>query len=163
MGRQSVTGFACFRIGVIFLRTWYCTAMAYPVILFAGRGFNKFSRGQEGRENGVPLTLQMTETRILIRLLWMYFPRNLEFGSASSKLKNFGGGEGVRKHQIPLSVRQCYTAGFQRKCLIVVSVPSNCVEVIEFVIVCVCVCVCVVCDMEKSAAAFLFFVCKEIK
>jgi hypothetical protein len=58
----------------------------------------------EGRENGdlgavapsqgVPLNLQMSETRILFRLLQMYFPRNREFGSALSKLRNFGG-EGV--------------------------------------------------------------------
>jgi hypothetical protein len=36
----------------------------------------------------------MIETRILIWLLWMYFPRNWEFGSALSKLLNFFGGEG---------------------------------------------------------------------
>jgi hypothetical protein len=35
----------------------------------------------------------MSETRILIRLLQMYFPRNWEFGSALSKLRNFGGFE----------------------------------------------------------------------
>jgi len=39
--------------------------------------------------------------------------------------------------------------------------------VTEFVIVCVCVCVsvcvCVACDVEKSVAAFLFFVRKEMK
>jgi hypothetical protein len=36
----------------------------------------------------------MSEIRILIRLLRMYeyFPRNREFGSALSKLRNFGGG-----------------------------------------------------------------------
>jgi hypothetical protein len=33
----------------------------------------------------------MSESRILVRLLWMYFPRNWEFGSALSKLWNFGG------------------------------------------------------------------------
>jgi hypothetical protein len=33
----------------------------------------------------------MSETRILIRLLRMKFPRNWEFGSALSKLRNFGG------------------------------------------------------------------------
>jgi hypothetical protein len=32
----------------------------------------------------------MGETRILIRLLRMYFPRNWEFDSALSKLWNFG-------------------------------------------------------------------------
>jgi hypothetical protein len=35
---------------------------------------------------------KMSETRILVRLLRMYFPRNWEFGSALSKLRNFGGG-----------------------------------------------------------------------
>jgi hypothetical protein len=32
----------------------------------------------------------MGETRILVRLLRMYFPRNWEFGSALSKLRNLG-------------------------------------------------------------------------
>jgi hypothetical protein len=36
----------------------------------------------------------MSETRILIRLLRMYFPRNWEFGSALSKLPNGGAGGG---------------------------------------------------------------------
>jgi hypothetical protein len=36
--------------------------------------------------------LQMSETRILIRLLRMYFPRNWEFVSDLSKLRDFGGG-----------------------------------------------------------------------
>jgi hypothetical protein len=36
----------------------------------------------------------MEEPRILIRLLWVYFTRNWEFGSALSKLQNFGGGGG---------------------------------------------------------------------
>jgi hypothetical protein len=32
--------------------------------------------------SGIPLYLQMSETRILIRLLRIYFSRNWEFGSA---------------------------------------------------------------------------------
>jgi hypothetical protein len=44
-------------------------------------------------QSGVPLNLQMNETHILIRLLRMYIPRNWEFGSAVSKLRNFGKGE----------------------------------------------------------------------
>jgi hypothetical protein len=32
----------------------------------------------------------MNETSILITLLWMYIPRNWEFGSALPKLRNFG-------------------------------------------------------------------------
>ena len=35
------------------------------------------------------------ENRILVRLLRMYFPWNWEFGSALSKLRNFGGGRGL--------------------------------------------------------------------
>jgi hypothetical protein len=31
------------------------------------------------RESGVPLNLQMSETHILIRMLWIYFPRISEF------------------------------------------------------------------------------------
>jgi hypothetical protein len=73
------------------------------------------SRGQqiqlrtEGRENGhlgvvapwsgVLLNLQMGETRILIRLLLMYFPWNWEFGSAFSKLQNSG--EGLNTPPLP--------------------------------------------------------------
>jgi hypothetical protein len=34
----------------------------------------------------------MNEAHILIRLLWMYIPRNWEFGSALAKLRNFEGG-----------------------------------------------------------------------
>jgi hypothetical protein len=62
-------------------------------------GVQQIQLRTEGRENGnlgavvpwseVPLNLQMSETRILIRLLRMYFPRNWEFGSALSKLRNF--------------------------------------------------------------------------
>jgi hypothetical protein len=66
---------------------------------FSGGSTNSVEdRGQRerGSEGGgplirVPLNLQMSETRILIRLLRMYFPRNREFGSALSKLRNFGG------------------------------------------------------------------------
>jgi hypothetical protein len=43
----------------------------------------------------VPLYLQISETCILIRLLRMYFPWNGEFGSASTKLRIFGGGGGL--------------------------------------------------------------------
>ena len=43
----------------------------------------------------------MSESRILVRLLRMYFPRNWEFGSALSKLRNFGGGGGFEHPQTP--------------------------------------------------------------
>jgi hypothetical protein len=46
-------------------------------------------------------------TRILIRLLQMYFPQNREFGSALSKLWNFGGGEGVEHPKPSPSVCHC--------------------------------------------------------
>jgi hypothetical protein len=68
----------------------------------AGEGFNKLSWGQ-GRQNGdlgavapyseVPLNLQMSETRILIRLLQTYFPRFSEFGPASEFRGGGGGGQ----------------------------------------------------------------------
>jgi hypothetical protein len=86
-------------------------AVAYPGSLFRGEGREgREGRGgvqqtqlrTEGRKiggleavdpySGVPLNLQMSETRILISLLQMYFPRNWEFGSALSKLRNLGGG-----------------------------------------------------------------------
>jgi hypothetical protein len=46
----------------------------------------------------------MGETHILIRLLWMYFPQNWEFGSALSKLWNFGGGLNPTKYTIDVEV-----------------------------------------------------------
>jgi hypothetical protein len=42
----------------------------------------------------------MNEAHILIRLLWMYIPRNWEFGSALAKLRNFGGG-GLKPQTLP--------------------------------------------------------------
>jgi hypothetical protein len=51
--------------------------------------------------SGVPLNLQMSESHILIRLLQMCFPRNWEFGSALSKLRNFGGGGGFNPPKTP--------------------------------------------------------------
>jgi hypothetical protein len=55
----------------------------------------QIERGSGGGSplSGVPLYLQMGETRITIRLLRMCFPRNWEFGSALSYLQNFGVGE----------------------------------------------------------------------
>jgi hypothetical protein len=45
----------------------------------------------------------MSESRILVRLLRMFFPRNYEFGSALSKLRNFPGrgGRGGFEHSNP--------------------------------------------------------------
>jgi hypothetical protein len=51
--------------------------------------------GAVAPESGVPLNLQVSETRILVRLLRKNFPQNREFGSALSKLRNFGGGGGL--------------------------------------------------------------------
>jgi hypothetical protein len=83
--------------------------VTYPGILFGGGG-QQIQLRTVDRENedlgavtpwsGVPLNLQMSETRILIRLLRMYFPQKLEFGSALSKLRNFGGG-GEGEHPNP--------------------------------------------------------------
>jgi hypothetical protein len=91
--------------------------VAYPGIFFGG-GFRQefFSGGgggqqiqltTEGRENGdlgavapysgVPLNLQMSESLILVRLFWIYFPRISEFVSASE----FRGGGGVCTPQTP--------------------------------------------------------------
>jgi hypothetical protein len=55
-----------------------------------GRGLREWASG-----GGSPLVsgsnLQMSENHILIRLLWMYFPQNWEFGSALSKLRDLWG------------------------------------------------------------------------
>jgi hypothetical protein len=69
--------------------------VAYPGFFFRGEGGSTNSvedgrqkeRGSEGGSPllGVTLNLQMSETRILIRLLQMYLPQNREFGSALSK------------------------------------------------------------------------------
>jgi hypothetical protein len=66
--------------------------MASPE-MFSGGGVQKNQLMTEGRENGelgavapesgVPPNLQMSETRILIRLLRIDFPRISEFGPAS--------------------------------------------------------------------------------
>jgi hypothetical protein len=83
---------------------WECEhespAVAYQRFFFSGVVLQIQLR-TEGRQNGdlgavapysgVPLNMQMGETRI-ISLLRMYFPRNWEFGSALSKLRNSRGG-----------------------------------------------------------------------
>jgi hypothetical protein len=62
-----------------------------------GGGCQQIQLRIEGRQNGdlgavAPWSnLQMNETHILIRLLWMYIPQNWEFGSALAKLSEFGG------------------------------------------------------------------------
>jgi hypothetical protein len=81
---------------------------------FCFGGFNKFSWGQRAERTGIwgrwppsqgfHSICKMSETRILIRLLRMYFPENWEFCSALSKLRNFGGGGGGEPTN-PLSVR----------------------------------------------------------
>jgi hypothetical protein len=54
-----------------------------PRNFFLGGGGGGSTNSVEDR--GVLLNLQMSETRVLIRLLRMYFPRNWEFGSVLSK------------------------------------------------------------------------------
>jgi hypothetical protein len=73
--------------------------VAYPGTFSGGstnsvddRGRREWGSGGGTPQSGVPLILQMGEIRILIWLLWMYFPRKWEFGSDLSKLRNFGGG-----------------------------------------------------------------------
>jgi hypothetical protein len=71
---------------------------------FRGVGGQQIQLGSEGREkgdlgavaswSGVPLNLQMSETRIHIRLLRMYWPRNWKFGTALPERRHFGGGGG---------------------------------------------------------------------
>jgi hypothetical protein len=56
------------------------------------QGREKGDLGALAPLSGVPLNLQISKTRILIRLLRMYFPENWEFGLALSKLWNFGVG-----------------------------------------------------------------------
>jgi hypothetical protein len=58
-----------------------------PGIFFGGSTNSVEDREQRERGpgavapwSGVSLNLQMSETHIMIRLLWMYFPRNWEFG-----------------------------------------------------------------------------------
>jgi hypothetical protein len=78
-------------------RQWR-TQERFPV----GGGVQQIQLRTAGRENGdlravaplsgVLLNLQMSEPRILIRLLRIYFPRNWEFGLALLNLRNFGRG-----------------------------------------------------------------------
>jgi hypothetical protein len=76
------------------------SSVTHPGILFGGGGGcqqiqlrtgakEKGDLGTVAPYSGVPLNLQMSETRILTRFLRMYFPRNWEFGSAVSKRRNF--------------------------------------------------------------------------
>jgi hypothetical protein len=70
-----------------------------PRNFFRKGSANSFEdRGQRERRSGggsplfrVPLNLQTSELRIVIRLLRMYFPRNWKFGSALPKFRSFGG------------------------------------------------------------------------
>jgi hypothetical protein len=69
--------------------------VAYPGIFFRGGGVPQIQLRAADIENGdlgsvALLNLQMSETRILIRLLRMYFSWNREISSALSKLRNFG-------------------------------------------------------------------------
>jgi hypothetical protein len=95
-----------------------------PRIFF--RGVQQIQLRTEGTENGdlgavvpylgVPLNLQMSETRMLIRLLRMYFPRNRELGSAlSKKTSEFRGGGGGVKPPRPPQPRQCPASRCRRR------------------------------------------------
>jgi hypothetical protein len=67
----------------------------------------------------------MNETRILIRLLRMYFPRNWEFGSALSKLRNFGGFEPPHPWVVTVHFQICDTCWYlQFKIFLVLKFPN---------------------------------------
>jgi hypothetical protein len=90
-------------------------SVAYPG--FFSVGFNKFSWGQtaervRGSGGGSPLVRVSAQfandwSPYLITLLWIYFPRNWEFGSALSKLRSFGGEEFEPPPNSPRLVRHC--------------------------------------------------------
>jgi hypothetical protein len=65
------------------LQTKTIWPVAYPEFFFGGRGgfARKFFGGRS--TPGAPPNFQMSETRILIRLLRIYFPRISEFGPAT--------------------------------------------------------------------------------
>jgi hypothetical protein len=77
-----------------------------PTYSVEDRGQREWGSGGISPHSGVPLNLKMSETHILIRLLWMYFPWNWVFGSALSKLRNFqrGGFEPPPPLGMPLNV-----------------------------------------------------------
>jgi hypothetical protein len=94
----------------------YCSGVPRNFVLGRGGGSTNSDedRGQRELWSGdssplvrVSLNLQMSETRILIRLFRMYFPRNWEFGSALSKLRNFGEG-GLNPPTLPSTVSHCF-------------------------------------------------------
>ena len=66
-----------------------------------------------GREGFSRNNSKMSESFILVWLLRMYFPRNWEFGSALSKLRNFGGGLKTPTPLPPPSVRHCTKPGLR--------------------------------------------------
>jgi hypothetical protein len=93
------------------LCSWVCIVQLDRILnsgvtrnFFSGGGVQQIQLRTQGRQNGdlgavapksgVLLNLQMSETRILIKLLQVYFPWNWEFSPALSKLQNFGGGGG---------------------------------------------------------------------
>jgi hypothetical protein len=99
-------------------------AVAYPGFFFWGggtyariffRGFQQIHLRTEGRKNrdqgalvpksGVPLNSKMSETSILVWLLRMYFPRNWEFASDLSNIRNLGG---FNSPTPPPPVRHCH-------------------------------------------------------
>jgi len=64
-------------------------------------------------------TQKMSESRILVRLLRMYFPRNWELDSALSKLRNFRGGSWTKlppsvRHWPDLAVKTSYNSALYK-------------------------------------------------
>jgi hypothetical protein len=81
----------------VYIRNFFRRGSTNSVVVRGHRDRRSGGGSPPPPESGVPLNLQMNETRILIRLLRMYIQRNWEFGSALAKLRNFGrvGGGGL--------------------------------------------------------------------
>jgi hypothetical protein len=84
-------------------------SVAYPGFFFAEGGITPgifFERGFQQIQLRTERKLQMSEPRILIRFLQMYFPCNWKFDSSLSKLRNFyeGGGVEPPKPSTPLGM-----------------------------------------------------------
>jgi hypothetical protein len=95
------------KVTQFYAKTFELTAqhdtVAYPGLFFQV-GFNKFGWGQRAERAGSGGSSPLVRGSALFAnewtpysyygLLQMYFPRNWDFGSALSKLRNFGGGGG---------------------------------------------------------------------
>jgi hypothetical protein len=85
-------------------------------------------------------TQKMSESRLLVGLLRMYFPRNWEFGSALSKLRNFGVGGGGLNTPNPLGTPLVLREDIRRVSDVVSGSAADCY--VREVCLSGCVCVC---------------------